>query len=571
MAAAVSLHSGHSLRLSEVAPTLNTCTVQQPRAALSRLHILLHFAAVAALLYYRLSNLINSSVPLLSWGLITLSELIFAFIWILGQAFRWRPVVRTVAPENLAADEKLPGVDVFVCTVDPKKEPVVEVMNTVLSAMAMDYPPEKLAVYLSDDGGAAVTLFAVKEACVFAQSWLPFCRKYGIKTRCPEAFFSSFGEVERDVLESGEFKAQEEKIESKYKVFKRNVEKAAEIEKSVTVTDDRPPHVEVIYDNKKNAGTMDDDQSKLPLLVYVCREKRPSRPHRFKAGALNSLVRLSGVMSNAPYALVLDCDMYCNDPTSAKQAMCFHLDPQLSNSLSFVQFPQIFYNVSKNDIYDGQARSAYMTKFQGMDGQSGPICSGTGYYIKKKALFCSLYQEDEYLQEPVKNFGSSKKLIDSVQALIINHMEENETISDSIVVEANKLTSCTYEHDTKWGKEIGYLYDCLLESSFTGYLMHCKGWKSVYLYPDRPCFLGCTTIDMKDALVQQMKWASGWLQVGLSRFSPLTYGMSIMPLLQRLCYGYFAYCHLIFIPCLLYGVVLPLCFFYEIPLYPKVC
>lgn len=64
-------------------------------------------------------------------------------------------------------------------------------------------------------------------------------------------------------------------------------------------------------------------------------------------------------MSNAPYALVLDCDMYCNDPSSAKQAMCFHLDPKLSDSLSFAQFPQIFYNVSKNDIYDGQARSAY--------------------------------------------------------------------------------------------------------------------------------------------------------------------------------------------------------------------
>lgn len=64
-------------------------------------------------------------------------------------------------------------------------------------------------------------------------------------------------------------------------------------------------------------------------------------------------------MSNGPYALVLDCDMYCNDPTSAKQAMCFHLDPTLSHSLSYVQFPQIFYNVSQNDIYDGQARAAY--------------------------------------------------------------------------------------------------------------------------------------------------------------------------------------------------------------------
>ncbi len=70
-------------------------------------------------------------------------------------------------------------------------------------------------------------------------------------------------------------------------------------------------------------------------------------------------LRVSGVMSNAPYMLVLDCDMYCNDPSSAKQAMCFHLDHNISTTLSYVQFPQTFYNVSKNDIYDAQSRSAY--------------------------------------------------------------------------------------------------------------------------------------------------------------------------------------------------------------------
>lgn len=119
-------------------------------------------------------------------------------------------------------------------------------------------------------------------------------------------------------------------------------------------------------------------------------------------------------------------------------------------------------------------------------------------------------------------------------------------------------------------KQIGYSYDCLLESTFTGYLMHCKGWKSVYLYPDRPCFLGCTTIDMKDALVQLMKWASGLVQVGLSEFSPLTYGVSRMPVLQALCYGYFAFSHLVSVACLLYGILPPLCFFNGTPLYPKV-
>jgi hypothetical protein len=35
------------------------------------------------------------------------------------------------------------------------------------------------------------------------------------------------------------------------------------------------------------------EQVKLPLLVYVSREKRPSHLHHFKAGALNALVRLS--------------------------------------------------------------------------------------------------------------------------------------------------------------------------------------------------------------------------------------------------------------------------------------
>ena len=67
-------------------------------------------------------------------------------------------------------------------------------------------------------------------------------------------------------------------------------------------------------------------------------------------------LRVSAIMSNSPYILVLDCDMYCNDPTSARQAMCFHLDPQISTSLAFVQFPQKYHNIGKDDIYDSQLR-----------------------------------------------------------------------------------------------------------------------------------------------------------------------------------------------------------------------
>jgi len=140
--------------------------------------------------------------------MLTVAELVLAFVWALTQAFRWRPVAHSVSGMAELTAAELPGVDVFICTADPMKEPVVEVMNTVISAMALDYPPEKLAVYLSDDGGAVVTKEAAREACEFGKIWLPFCAKYGVKTRCPEAFFSARCDGERLVWDE-EFKAEE--------------------------------------------------------------------------------------------------------------------------------------------------------------------------------------------------------------------------------------------------------------------------------------------------------------------------------------------------------------------------
>lgn len=126
-------------------------------------------------------------------------------------------MVRSVLPEHLPDDAKLPRVDVFICTADNTKEPTVEVMNTVISAMGLDYPAEKLAVYLSDDGGAASTLFAIKEACSFAKTWLPFCIQFGIKTRSPEAYFS-LGHDEF-IFRTDEFEAKEEKIKVSHEIY----------------------------------------------------------------------------------------------------------------------------------------------------------------------------------------------------------------------------------------------------------------------------------------------------------------------------------------------------------------
>ncbi|WRX21565.1 Cellulose synthase - like 10, partial [Theobroma cacao] len=335
----------------------NLCNPKKRPAIINRSYALLHTIAATSLIFYRVSSLLHSR-PSLPHLLVFASELILSLLWLLNQAYLWTPVSRKTFPERLLQEkgEELPGIDVFICTADPKKEPPLEVMNTVLSAMALDYPIGKLSVYVSDDGGSSSTLHAIREAGKFGRSWLPFCTRFGIKTRCPKAYFPRY---EDDLGEKG-YHEEKEKIKQQYKWLEEHVKKAGSSggmlgETCSLNSINHPAHIEVIQDESH-----DTNQAKMPLLVYVSREKSPSSPHHFKAGALNVLLRVSSMISNSPYILLLDCNMRCNDPTSALQAMCFHLDPRISSNLAFVQFPQKFHNLSTMDIYDGKLRSVFL-------------------------------------------------------------------------------------------------------------------------------------------------------------------------------------------------------------------
>lgn len=123
---------------------------------------------------------------------------------------------RSVKTEKLPRDEKLPGLDIFVCTIDPEKEPTVEVMNTLVSAISMDYPADKLSVYLSDDGAAPVTFYGIREASEFANVWLPFCKKYDVKFSCPKVFFSPLAQDELLPLRTHEVETEKEDIQVYY-------------------------------------------------------------------------------------------------------------------------------------------------------------------------------------------------------------------------------------------------------------------------------------------------------------------------------------------------------------------
>lgn len=62
-------------------------------------------------------------------------------------------------------------------------------------------------------------------------------------------------------------------------------------------------------------------------------------------------VRVSAVLTNAPFMLNLDCDHYINNSMAIREAMCFLMDPQFGKKLCYVQFPQRFDGIDRHDRY----------------------------------------------------------------------------------------------------------------------------------------------------------------------------------------------------------------------------
>lgn len=140
------------------------------------------------------------------WGISIVCELWFAFSWILDILPKLNPINRATDLEalkekfespssfNPQGRSDLPGLDCFLTTADAEKEPPLTTANTILSILATEYPVEKLAVYISDDGGAILTFEAMAEASSFAEVWVPFCRKHNIEPRNPDSYFAIKGD-----------------------------------------------------------------------------------------------------------------------------------------------------------------------------------------------------------------------------------------------------------------------------------------------------------------------------------------------------------------------------------------
>ncbi|TVU01771.1 hypothetical protein EJB05_52767, partial [Eragrostis curvula] len=575
---------------------LSSVRVNKPLAAANRLLAALHAALAAAAIAHRAILLLaggGAGRPLLHVAMLA-ADLTLLFIWSLSQAPMWRPVTRAAFPDRLLIRRRrrsspLPGVDVLVVTADPEKEPTVEVMNTVVSAMALDYPAGSLSVYLSDDAGSPLTLLAARKAYAFARAWVPFCTKYRVQCPCPSRYFA--GDDDRDGGDDDDrhgFAEDKLRIKNMYETLTEELEEAKKQQLDASGTKaDHDAYVEIISD--------DEEATSMPSLVYVSREKRRTCPHHFKAGALNVLLRVSGLMSNSPYVLVLDCDMNCNSRSSALEAMCFHLDDHLPDkrSLGFVQFPQMFRNLSSKDIYANELRSIFSTRWKGLDGLRGPILSGTGFYARRDALYGATPSSASQGKLPSQScgyefcfmeagelerrFGRSNDLVASVRSL--NDPASSSRRRGQDEKDAARLVArCSYEPGTAWGHEVGFLYQSVVEDYFTGYRqLFLRGWTSVYCYPapeSRPPFLGSVPTNLNDVLVQNKRWMSGLLAVGLSpKHCPLlSVSLDAVSTLQSMSFAYYAFAALYAFPVLCYATLPQLCFFRgaaAVPLFPN--
>ncbi|OMO89262.1 Cellulose synthase, partial [Corchorus capsularis] len=490
-----------------------------------------------SLLVYRLISFKDHGL-MYPWLFAFLCESWFTIHWGIIVNCKWNPVDFKTYPENL--DKRfpdLPNVDMLVTTADPVLEPPIITVNTILSLLAVDYPAEKLACYVSDDGCSPLTFYSVVEASKFAKLWVPFCKKYNIQVRAPFRYFLGDSDKPSNADKAdSEFHQDWLKMKAEYEVLTRKIEEAARKPIPCDLTGEfadfadverrnHPTIIKIILEHLES-----DSDHVVPNLVYVSREKRPKQPHNYKAGAMNVLVRVSGVMTNAPFMLNVDCDMFVNNPQVVRHAMC----QLLASQTAFVQYPQVFYDASRDDPYGNQMVAIFHYVARGIAGIKGFFYCGTCCFHRRKVIYGSWPDDvDEapnntsingkLVDETIlrKEYGNSEEFINSAaQALKGKQGTFRKNLSNSLEA-ACEVASCSFEYGTSWGNKFGWIYGSTTEDVHTGLVIHKRGWNSHLQFSDPPAFMGCAPSGGPEAMNQQKRWATGLLEVMFGKNSPI--------------------------------------------------
>ncbi|KAL3352503.1 hypothetical protein AABB24_020479, partial [Solanum stoloniferum] len=310
--------------------------------------------------------------------------------------------------------------------------------------------------------------------------------------------------------------------------------------------------VQILIDGRDH-NMVDMDGNRLPTLVYMSREKKPNWPHNFKAGSMNSLIRVSSQISNAPIILNLDCDMYSNDPDAIRESLCFFMDEKQGYKVAYVQYPQRYNNATKNDIYGNIARVTHEIELAGMGGYGAALYCGTGCLHRRESLCGRIFSEDQ-------TFEWNNKLQEKSTYKTVEELEEASKV----------VANCSYEEGTQWGKQMGLLYGFPVEDIITGLTIQCRGWKSIYYKPSKPAFLGIAPTILDVALVQHKRWSEGMFQIFISKYCPFIYGHGKIKLGAQMGYCIYLLWAPLSVPTLTYVLVTSLSLLHGISLFPEV-
>ncbi|XP_027927164.1 cellulose synthase-like protein H1 [Vigna unguiculata] len=533
------------------------------------------------LLSYRLFSHNNFTIP---WTLAFICESYFTITWIIILSTKWTPALTKTHPDRLLQRvPELPRVDLFVATADPVLEPPIITINTVLSLLALDYPTNKLACYVSDDGCSPLTFYALLEASKFAKFWVPFCKKNKIQLRAPFSYFSSVATTNSE--HSPELKQEWSRMKDMYDNLSRKIQDVTRKQIPLQLDDgefavfynteqrNHPSIIKVILENKD--GVFDG----LPHLIYLSREKKPHQTHNYKAGAMNVLTRVSGLMTNAPFMLNVDCDMVVNNPKIVLHALSILMDSQKGEDVAFVQCFQQFYDGIKNDPFGNQLVAVFEYIIRGMAGLQGPHYSGSNAFHRRNVIY-GLYPEEIEIGRKGKlgekklltqQFGSSKEFIKSADHALDGKTNFHNDSSPSDCIEAAiKVAGCEYECGTWWGEKIGWLYGSMVEDFPTGLNIHRRGWRSECCTPDPIAFTGCAPRGLLSTMVQQKRWATGLTEVFFGKHSPIM-GMIFGKIQFRagLSYSWLANWGLRSVFEVCYALLPPYCIITDTSIFPK--
>ncbi|MHC5743345.1 MAG: glycosyltransferase [Nostoc sp.] len=473
-------------------------------------------------LQWRVTHSINFDALWISIPLL-IAEIYSYFGGVMFVIGLWRPLVRQIksldqmTPPIPRAD--WPTVDVFVTCYN---EPPEIVEETAKAALAMDYPPIKLRVYVLDDGNSADMRTMTERLCIEdLQS-----AQLQLEAERIDAEHSSLLERLKQ-LESltSNTQAAEQWLQTSESVMNQPAAGFVQNLRSLILWLPPVHHTisnypaktlrdRLIIERKTLEEAIYNKELELVELTrfrYIARPKTPGIAHHAKAGNINYAIFSGETAGN--FIVTLDAD-HIPKRNFLKRVLPYFYTYNLStgkydqNQIAFVQTRQDFYNIPPGDPFGHRANLFYGPLQQGKDGMNAAFYTGTNAILRREALV------SVGLQNFADEFAKDEKRLD-----------EFDLVGG---VSSNSIT----------------------EDMNTAMRLHSAGWKSIY--HNELLAEGLAPDDLSSTLKQRLRWAQGTIQV-LLKENPLTKsGLTFWQRLQyfKTMYSYFSgFATLVFIAC----------------------